>query len=63
MKHLRRIAVGLAIAATLITGISIGIDFSPQMDTTWGAPDTRDIPAADLPGDLPPITPLDTAWG
>lgn len=63
MNNLRGIAASLAITATIITGISLNIDISPQMDTTWGAPDTRDVPAVDLPVDLPPVTPLDTTWG
>lgn len=63
MKQLRSIAVGLAIAAAAI-GISLGIRITPQMDTTWGAPDTTQaVPADGLPVDLPPITPLDTTWG
>jgi hypothetical protein len=68
VKHLRSIAATLAIAAAAITGISLGIDIRPQMDTTWGAPDTANdttwgAPPIDLPVDLPTITPLDTTWG
>lgn len=60
-SRLRRIAVGISLAAAAVTGAALtdNLVASPQGDTTWGAPDTPD----DTTWGTPPDTaPADTTW-
>lgn len=76
-RRLRRALAICALSAAALTAPSLADLAAPRMDTAWGAGQTTDdtawgTPPADggttnptLPAllTLPPITPLDTAWG
>ncbi|WP_042174672.1 hypothetical protein [Streptomyces sp. NBRC 110035] len=75
-KRIRRLLVGLSIAAA-VTGTALTIQTSTPPDTTWGSPTTTgdttwgttpadnddENAADDGDGETAPVAPNDTTWG
>jgi hypothetical protein len=66
-RPLRGILAGITLATAAAAGtLAINATFSAPPDTAWGADSLQDTAWGTLPVDgtsLPPVTPLDTAWG